>query len=160
MLRIGQTRSSGSMNEYKEDIVIEPSLFVVPSYAEAKSMQAYPKQGAYDTQRDAYRHMLAAGILARKYGTGTAEVLGKMHELALSPLKALKMLIGAGEMPHDYKYDLHNNQLGASIGPRMEDQAGLEKLLKAMADQSTRGIQPGRAALPALTELPVLPVKK
>jgi hypothetical protein len=92
--------------------------------------------------------MLAAGILARKYGTGTADILGKLHEFKTSPLQALKMLMGKGEMPHDYKYDLHNNQLGASLGTRVEDQAGLEQLLKAMADRSTVGIQQGRAALP------------
>jgi hypothetical protein len=136
------------MNEYQEDIVYEPSLFGISDYATAKSLQAYPKQGPYDTQQDAYRHMLAASLLARKYGTGTAETLGKMHEWAFSPLKALKMLMGKGEMPHDYKYDLHNNQLGASLGTRVEDQAGLEQLLKAIADRSTVGIQPGRAALP------------
>ena len=92
--------------------------------------------------------MLAAGILARKYGTGTAEILGRLHEFKTSPLQALKMLVGAGQMPQDYKYDMHNNQLGASLGTRVEDQAGLEQLLKAMADRSTAGIQPGRASLP------------
>ena len=148
MLRTGQTRSSGSMNEYQEDIVYEPSLFGISDYATAKSLQAYPKQGAHDTQQDAYRHMLAASLLARKYGTNTAEMLGKMHEFAFSPLQALKTLVGAGEMPYDYKYDVHNNQLGASLGTRVKDQAGLEQLLKAMADRSTAGIQPGRAALP------------
>jgi len=148
VLRTGQTRSSGSMNEYQEDIVYEPSVLAVPDYAEAKSLQAYPKQRGQDDQRDAYRHMLAAGILARKYGTGTAEILGRLHEFKTSPLQALKMLVGAGQMPQDYKYDMHNNQLGASLGTRVKDQAGLEQLLKAMADRSTAGIQQGRAALP------------
>lgn len=136
------------MEDYAADLTYEPSLFLVPSYAEAKSLQAYPMQRGQDDQRDAYRHMLAAGILARKYGTGTAEMLGKLHEWGTSPLAALKSLVGMGQMPRDYAYDIHNNRLGADIGTRVEDQAGLERLLKAMADRSTVGIQSGRAAIP------------
>ena len=136
------------MDDYAQDLTYEPSLFLVPSYAEAKSLQAYPRQRGQDDQRDAYRHMLAAGILARKYGTGTAEMLGKLHEWGTSPLAALKTLVGRGEMPRDYAYDLHNNRLGADIATRVEDQAGLERLLKAMADRSMVGMQAGRAALP------------
>ena len=135
-------------DEYSAEISYEPSLLMVPSYAEMKSLEAYPTQHGQDDQRDAYRHMLAAGILARKYGTGVAEMMGKLHELKTSPLAALKSLVGVGSMPHDYEYDLHNNQIGASMGNRVADQSGLERLLKAMADKSVVGMQPGRAALP------------
>jgi hypothetical protein len=125
-----------------------PSLLVVPSYADYTTAQMYPRMGGYDTKRDAARHMLASGTLARSFSPETAMLLGKLHEWKSSPLAALKYALGIGKMPRDYEYDLHNNALGAALAKKARDQAHLEALVRAAAEQSVVGMVPGRPALP------------
>lgn len=121
-----------------------PVIFAVPDYAETVAYEMYPGQPGQGTARDAARHMLAAGTLARKYGPEWAERLGRWHEYKTSPLAALKALLGAGEMPPDYRQDLHNNALGIELARRAASQAELEALVNQLAERSVRRQEPGR----------------
>ena len=84
-----------------------PMLFSVPTYAETVSHEMYPGQGGQFDQKDAARHMLAAGTLARKYGENAAEMLGNLHEIKTSPLRWVGSKLGISQMPVDYEQDLH-----------------------------------------------------
>jgi hypothetical protein len=115
--------------------VAEPGPFGVSDYAAKSSEQMFPGQSGQDDQRDAARHMLAAGTLSRKYGEKTAEFLGKAHERLSNPKSFFNML-GMGEARYDYEPDVHNNRIGAQLGSRAKSQAELEKLVRDMAKQS------------------------
>jgi len=114
-----------------------PWLFSVPTYSETVAYEMYPGQKGQDDQRDAARHMLAAGTLSRKYGPGVAEFLGKAHEFTTSPLQAVKSVFG-GKMPADYGMDTHNNTIGAQLGQRAKSQAELEDLVQEAAERASR----------------------
>jgi hypothetical protein len=116
--------------------VEEPGLLSVPTYSKTVSYEMYPgQQGQFD-QRDAARHMLAAGTVARKYGPKAAEMLGQFHEISTSPLKFLGSKLGISEMPIDYEQDLHNNRVGIELGKRSKSQKELEDLVQQMAEQA------------------------
>lgn len=135
-------QAGGSVKKAPE--VKTPGLFSVPTYSETVAYEMYPGQKGQDDQRDAARHMLAAGTLARKYGPGTAEFLGKAHEVATSPVQAAKTLFG-GKMPRDYDMDTHNNSIGMQLGQRAKTQAELEALVQMEAERASRTQIPGRA---------------
>lgn len=116
--------------------VSTPWLFAVPDYAETVAYEMYPGKSGQGDSRDAVRHMLAAGTLARKYSPETAALLGRLHEYKTSPLAALKTLLGLGRMPPDYEQDMHNNQLGIQAAGRAGSQAELEDLIQALAERS------------------------
>jgi len=125
--------------------VKEPSLIAVPGYSEKVAYEMYPgQQGQFD-QQDAARHMLAAGTLARKYGPGTAEFLGKAHEIVTSPGKWIGSKLGIAEMPVDYEQDMHNNRLGIELARRSRSQKELEDLIQAEAERAQREQRPGSA---------------
>jgi hypothetical protein len=113
----------------------EPGLFGVSDYSTRAAEDMFPGQMGQDDQRDAARHMLAAGLVARKYGPGTAEFLGKVHERVSSPESFFSMF-GIGKPRDDYEMDVHNNRIGAELAARSTSQAELEKLVAAMARQS------------------------
>lgn len=121
-----------------------PSLLSLSPYSRAVAADMYPGQLGQDDQQDAARHMLAAGTLARKYGPGVAEFMGKAHEWSESPLKALMMAIGAGQMPKDYQQDLHNNALGIELARRARSQRELEDLVQQAAERATKQRTPGQ----------------
>jgi Arc/MetJ family transcription regulator len=121
----------------KKPEVKTPWLFSVPTYSETVAYEMYPGQKGQDDQRDAARHMLAAGTLSRKYGAGPAEFIGKAHEYVTSPLQAVKTLFG-GKMPADFDMDTHNNAVGAQLGQRAKSQAELEDLVQAEAERASR----------------------
>jgi hypothetical protein len=121
--------------EAKKDEPVEPSIFRVSSYATKASADMFPDQLGQDDQRDAARHMLAAGIVARKFGPKAAELLGKAHEYTSNP-QTLFSAIGIGKPRDDLPYDTHNNRIGAELAARATSQAELEKLVKAMALQA------------------------
>jgi len=114
-----------------------PLLFSVPTYAETVAHEFYPGQAGQDTQQDALRHMLAAGTLARKYGPDWAERLGRWHEYKTSPLAALKSALGIGQMPPDYKQDVHNNALGIALAQRAKSQEDLEMLAAQLTERAS-----------------------
>jgi hypothetical protein len=137
-------QAGGSVKKKEAPEVKTPWLFSVPTYSETVAYEMYPGQKGQDDQRDAARHMLAAGTLARKYGPGTAEFLGKAHEVATSPIQAAKTLFG-GKMPRDYDMDTHNNTIGMQLGQRAKTQAELEALVQLEAERASRTQIPGRA---------------
>lgn len=113
-----------------------PMLFSVPTYAETVSHEMYPGQGGQFDQKDAARHMLAAGTLARKYGPGVAEFLGKTHEVVTSPGRWIGSKLGISEMPVDYEQDLHNNKVGIELARRSKSQKDLEDLVNMEAERA------------------------
>jgi hypothetical protein len=121
----------------KKPEVKTPYLFSVPTYSETVAYEMYPGQKGQNDQRDAARHMLAAGTLSRKYGPKTAEFLGKAHEFTTSPLQSVKSMF-TGKMPADYDMDTHNNTIGARLGQRAKSQAELEDLVQEEAERASR----------------------
>lgn len=88
--------------------------------------------------------MLAAGTMARKYGPTVADLAGRAHEYSTSPLRALMMMLGRGEMPPDYKQDMHNNALGIELARRAQSQSELEDLVQQAAERSAKTQNEGR----------------
>jgi len=123
-----------------------PSIFSVSPYSSAVAKDMYPGQSGVDDQRDAARHLLAAGTLARKYGVAPAELLGKMHEWSTSPIEALKMMLGAAPTP-DYLMDTRNNAYGAQLGMQARSQAELEDMVQREAERAQLNAPADRAAL-------------
>ena len=140
----GPVRGYQAGGSVKKPDVPTPWLFSVPTYSETVAYEMYPGQKGQDDQRDAARHMLAAGTLSRKYGPKTAEFLGKAHEFTTSPLQAVKSMFG-GQMPADYGMDTHNNRFGAELGQRAKSQAELEDLVQAEAERASRTQTQGQA---------------
>jgi hypothetical protein len=128
----------------KKPEVKTPWLGSVSNYSDTVAYEMYPGQRGQDDQRDAARHMLAAGTLSRKYGAGPAEFLGKAHEYVTSPLQAVKTLFG-GKMPADFDMDTHNNAVGAKLGQRAKTQAELEDLVQEEAERASRTQTPDKA---------------
>ena len=141
----GSTLTKGSLTKKRfakggeakksEAEVAEPSLFGVSDYATKASARMFPDQMGQDDQRDAARHMLAAGSIARKYGPKAAELLGKAHEYTSNPQTFFSMF-GIGQPRDDLPYDVHNNRIGAELAARATSQADLERLVQAMALQA------------------------
>lgn len=127
--------AKGGEAKKAEAEVAEPSLFGVSDYATQASARMFPDQQGQDDQRDAARHMLAAGSVARKYGPKAAELLGKAHEYTSNP-QTFFSVFGIGEPRDDLPYDVHNNRIGAELAARATSQADLERLVKAMALQA------------------------
>lgn len=121
--------------EAKKEEASEPSIFGVSSYATKASAGMFPDQLGQDDQRDAARHMLAAGIMARKFGPKAAELLGKAHEYTSNP-QTFFSAFGIGKPRDDLPYDVHNNRIGAELAARTTSQQELENLVKAMALQA------------------------
>lgn len=88
--------------------------------------------------------MLAAGTMARKYGPTVADLAGKAHEYSTSPLRALMMLLGRGQMPPDYEQDMHNNALGIELAKRAQSQRELEDLIQSAAERPATTRTEGR----------------
>jgi hypothetical protein len=120
-----------------------PSMLDVQDYATSTAQRMYPNMAGQDDPRDAARHLLAAATVTRKYGPKAAELLGKAHEYTSNPETFFSML-GIGEPRGDFKYDLHNNQVGIDLGLRATSQAQLEDLVKQMTDRSSFDKTQGR----------------
>jgi hypothetical protein len=135
-------RAEGSPEEGE---VKEPWLPQVSSYSSMTAQDMYPGQPGQFDQRDAARHMLAAGTLARKYGPNAAELLGKAHEITTSPFRYLGSKMGISEMPVDYEQDLHNNKVGIELARRSKSQKELEDLVMQMAEQHRTSQTEGKA---------------
>jgi hypothetical protein len=133
----GSVRGYQKGGTVKKPDVPTPYLFSVPTYSETVAYEMYPGQKGQNDQRDAARHMLAAGTLSRKYGPKTAEFLGKAHEFTASPLQSVKSMF-TGKMPADYDMDTHNNTIGARLGQRAKSQAELEDLVQEEAERASR----------------------
>jgi hypothetical protein len=118
---------------------VQPDFFIDPSsYAQAKSKEMYPKKKSEWTERDAARHMLAAGMMAQKFGPTTAKMAGLAHEHLNAPIKSLGYMLGLNKMPADYEQDLHNNALGIELAKRAVTQEELERFIKEMTSKSSK----------------------
>jgi hypothetical protein len=140
----GLVRGYQKGGSVKKDDVPTPSLFSVSDYSNFTAKDMYPGKVGIDDQRDAARHMLAAGTLARKYNPWIAEKLGQAHEIKSSPIQHIKSLFGA-EMPPDYYMDRHNNEVGSRLGRQAKSQSELEDLVQAEAERASRTKTPGQA---------------
>ncbi|MEI6801442.1 MAG: hypothetical protein WCO04_19825, partial [Pseudomonadota bacterium] len=141
--------NGGPVRGYKEggmvtDNVPTPSLFGVQDYSNFTAKDMYPGKVGIDDQRDAARHMLAAGTLARKYNPWIAEKLGQAYEFKSAPIQHIKSLFG-GQMPPDYYMDRHNNEVGAKLGSQARSQSELEDLVQAEAERASKTKTPGQA---------------
>jgi tetratricopeptide (TPR) repeat protein len=121
-----------------------PSIFSVSPYAGSVAREMYPGQVGQDDRQDAARHMLAAGTMARKYGPKVADLAGKAHEYSTSPMRALMMMLGRGEMPPDYQQDMHNNALGIEMAGRAKSQREFEDLVQQAAERAAMSRTEGR----------------
>jgi hypothetical protein len=119
--------------EVQADFFIDPSF-----YAQAKSKEMYPKKKSEWTERDAARHMLAAGMMAQKFGPTVAKMAGLAHEHFNAPIKSLGYVLGLNKMPADYEQDLHNNALGIDLAKRAVTQEELERFIKEMTSKSSK----------------------
>jgi hypothetical protein len=115
------------------DFFFDPS-----SYAQAKSKEMYPKKKSEWTEQDAARHMLAAGMMAQKFGPEIAKMAGLAHEHFNAPIKTIGYALGIGKMPADYEQDLHNNALGIDLAKRAATQKELERLIKEMTSKASK----------------------
>ena len=140
----GPVRGYQKGGSVKKDDVPTPSLFSVSDYSNFTAKDMYPGKVGIDDQRDAARHMLAAGTLARKYNPWIAEKLGQAHEIKSAPIQHIKSLFGA-EMPPDYYMDRHNNEVGSRLGRQAKSQSELEDLVQAEAERASRSKTPGQA---------------
>jgi hypothetical protein len=140
----GPVRGYKKGGSVKKDDVQTPSLFGVSDYSNFTAKDMYPGKVGIDDQRDAARHMLAAGTLARKYNPWIAEKLGQAHEFKSAPIQHIKSLFGA-EMPPDYYMDRHNNEVGSRLGRQARSQSELEDLVQAEAERASRTKTPGQA---------------
>jgi hypothetical protein len=131
-------RNEPTMNFQKGGAVEKepPGLFGVSDYATSAAAKMFPNQRGQDDQRDAARHILAAATLARKYGSRSADLLGRAHEYTSNPRTFFSMF-GIGEPRDDLEYDLHNNRLGIELASRAKSQEELERLVSQMARQSS-----------------------
>jgi len=123
-----------------------PSIFTVSPYSSSVAEEMYPAQRGTDDQRDAARHMLVAGTLARKYGVAPAEFIGKMYEWGSTPMDTLKMMMGSAPKA-DYLMDLHNNAYGAQLGVQARSQGELEDMVQREAERAQLNAPADRAML-------------
>lgn len=141
-------------------VIKEPSIFNLTDYAGFQAARMFPKDRGEDDRRDAARHMLAAGMLTRKFTPETAERLGRWYEYKESPGKAIGTLFG-GSMPPDYDMDTHNNQVGIMLGQQAKDQADLERLVRKYAREAALNEKnEGQAMIRVLKHPPLPPQQR
>lgn len=119
--------------EAKKDL---PTVMEVRDYATEASERLFPDQGGQDDQRDAARHMLAAAVVAKKYGSNAAKLLGLAHEYSSNPQTFFSGL-GIGQPRDDFEYDEHNNRVGMGLASRATSREALEALVREMAAKSS-----------------------
>jgi hypothetical protein len=124
----------------KQDL---PSVLGVRDYATEASGRLFPDQGGQDDQRDAARHMLAAAVVAKKYGPNAAKLLGLAHEYSSNPQTFFSGL-GIGQPRDDFEYDEHNNRVGMGLASRATSREELEALVREMAAKASTQKREGR----------------
>jgi hypothetical protein len=124
-----------------------PSILSLRDYARFVAGEMYPGQGGVGDQRDAARHLLASGTLARKYSPEVAAVLGRLHEITNAPIDSLLAGLGMAPDPADRRMDDHNNRVGAALADCTSSQSGLEDVINREAEMATTRATPMRAML-------------
>ena len=134
------TKRFAEGGEAKQDL---PSVLGVRDYATEASGRLFPDQGGQDDQRDAARHMLAAAVVAKKYGPNAAKLLGLAHEYGSNPQTFFSGL-GIGQPRDDFEYDEHNNRVGMGLASRATSREALEALVREMAAKASTEKREGR----------------
>ncbi len=126
---------------------------MAPAYrAGDLSREAFPEQEWDNTQRNALRHSLWVGSLAKAMGAspdnpvrtpiaqGFAKLAGYGHE-ALSGFNALRQGqdIFSADRLRDTGHDLNNNAVGAAVAGRAKDATQMNEILTQMAINARRG---------------------
>lgn len=124
-----------------------PSILSLRDYARFVAGEMYPGQEGVGDQRDAARHLLASGTLARKYSPEVAAVLGHLHEITNAPIDSLLASLGLAPDPADRRMDEHNNRVGAALAHCAGSQSGLEDVVNREAEMATTKATPMRAML-------------
>lgn len=117
------------------------------TYSKERSKEMFPKQYGIDDQRDAARHMIAAGTLARKFNPSVARFVGKGYEFLSSPATSIGYGLGLNEMPPDYAMDIYNNELGIELARKAKTQEEFERLVNMSATGALPEKSPGRAMI-------------
>ncbi len=112
-----------------------PGIFNSRNRANKSSEEMYPSQSGVDDQRDASRHMLAAGYLAKSYSPKIAEFLGEMNEKP-NLVETLSRLFGKYSPNYGYEMDSHNNRVGVKLAGESKDLADFERLVNLAAEKS------------------------
>jgi len=126
--------------------------FTAKSRAERSAEEMYPGKIGQDDQRDAARHMLASGYLAKAWGPGIADLIGRAHEFKETPFRHLGALAGMSQYRYDRPIDLHNNALGIELAQKARDLEEFERLVNAAAERARPTQTPGAPWVPAPKE--------
>jgi hypothetical protein len=93
-------------------------------------------------QGDAFRHLIASAILAKRQGPGYAKFVTNAHESQIpgigSPAQAVE----------DREMDLHNNQLGIALATQAKDYPDLVRKARQHIDSGTAKTVYTRAQAP------------
>lgn len=80
---------------------------------------------------DAFRHLLASAILAKRQGPGYAKFITNAHESQIPVIGSLS------QAPEDREMDLHNNQLGIALATQAKDYPDLVRKARQHIDSGT-----------------------
>ena len=112
--------------------VIEwPNALQIRSQAQAKALDEYGIKEEHNGRGDAYRHLVASALLAKKYGNSLSEKLGNYHESS-----APRFLLGGGDNqdPEENSMDMLNNALGREIAAKANTPEDIFRLAKEYVD--------------------------
>lgn len=123
--------------------------FTARSRANQSAQEMYPGKIGQDDQRDAARHMLASGYLAKAWSPGVADLLGKAHEFKETPLRHLGALAGVAQHRYDRPIDIHNNALGIELAQKARDMEEFERLVNEAAERARPVQTPGVPWVPS-----------
>jgi hypothetical protein len=150
--------SSQSLNELRQSLGLPDQdveyrdtglggALQLSTYAKERAKEMFPKQYGIDDQRDAARHMIASGTLARKFNPSVAKFIGKGYEFLSSPATSIGYGLGLNEMPPDYAMDIYNNELGIELARKAKTQEEFERLVNMSATGALPNKSPGRAMI-------------
>jgi hypothetical protein len=123
--------------------------FTAKSRADRSAQEMYPGKIGQDDQRDAARHMLASGYLAKAWSPGVADLIGKAHEFKETPFRHLGALAGVAQHRYDRPIDLHNNTLGIELAQKAGSMEEFERLVNEAAERARPTQTPGAPWVPS-----------
>ena len=134
-------------NKPKSAAIYNP--FTAKSRAAQSAQEMYPGKIGQDDQRDAARHMLASGYLAKAWSPGVADLIGKAHEFKETPFRHLGALAGMAQHRYDRPIDLHNNTLGIELAQKAGSMEEFERLVNEAAERARPTQTPGAPWVPS-----------
>lgn len=130
--------------------------FTAKSRADRSAQEMYPGKIGQDDQRDAARHMLASGYLAKAWSPGVADLIGKAHEFKETPFRHLGALAGVAQHRYDRPIDLHNNTLGIELAQKAGSMEEFERLVNEAAERARPTQMPGVPWVPSAKDAEVM----